>query len=713
MRRRTAPSGFDPAEIRPWNARLDGLAFGGDYNPEQWPDDVRLEDIELMREAGVNIVSLAIFAWATIEPAEGEFDWTWLDTTMDRLHAGGVQVALATATAAVPPWLTRKHPEILPRRADGTVLHQGSRQTYSIHHPVFRDYALAMAERVARRYADHPALALWHVDNELGCHCPRDYSPAAADGFRDWLRARYGDVGQLNDAWGTAFWSQRYATFDDVLPPLETTAMANPTQRLDFDRFSSDALLDYYRDLRDTLREITPHVPTTTNFMAGSHTGMDYFSWSDDVDVVANDHYTIAADPDRHIQLAFSADLARGIAGGDPWILMEHSTSAVNWQPRNRAKQPAEMLRNSLAHVARGSDAVMFFQWRQSKAGAEKYHSALVPHAGRDTDLWRDVVRLGDAVRSLGEIRGSRVVSRTALILDWNAWWACDQDVHPTEGLEYLDQVMAWYKALWRLGVTVDVVPPSRDLDDYDLVVVPNLYLVSDDDAARVRTAAERGATVLVTYFSGIADEHDHIRLGGYPGAFRDLLGVRTEEFFPLREGETVRISGDSLPGGRLTADLWTEKSRVAEDVEAVATYDDGPLPGRPAITRRVVPGDPHADAARSGGTHGEGAAWYVATRLSDDGVAHLARRIATEARVLPATEVPDGVEVVHRVAEDGTRYTFLINHADSEAVLAPGALTPPSDTDGAVTSGTDLLTGQEFPGPVTIPAGGVRVLVR
>ncbi|MDQ4024082.1 MAG: beta-galactosidase, partial [Actinomycetota bacterium] len=619
MRRRTAPESFDPAQVRPWNARIEGLGFGGDYNPEQWPQEIRLEDIELMREAGVNLLSVAIFSWATIEPREGELDWGWLDETMDRLHDAGIQVALATATASPPPWLTRKHPEILPQLADGTVLHQGGRQSYAVTHPVHRDYALRMTTRMAERYGDHPALALWHVDNEIGCHVPRDYSDAAAEAFRDWLRTRYGTVDALNEAWGTAFWSQRYGSFDDVLPPRTAPTFANPTQQLDFDRFSSDALLDYYRDLRDTLRAITPHVPTTTNLMLGTGTkGMDYFSWADDLDVVANDHYTMAANPDRHVELAFSADLSRGIAGSDPWILMEHSTSAVNWQPRNRGKLPGEMLRNSLQHVARGADSVMFFQWRASKAGAEKYHSAMVPHAGRDTDVWRDVVTLGRALRALGEVQGSRVRSRAALVLDWPAWWGAELDSHPTQSLQYMDQVRAWYRSLWRLGVTADVVPPSADLAGYDLVVVPTLYLVTDADAANVAAAAERGATVLVTYFSGVVDEHDHVRLGGYPGAFRDLLGVRTEEFCPLQEDETVRVSGGTLGAGA-EADLWTEKTHVADGTEVVAAYDDGSLRGWPAVTRRTV---------------GEGAAWYVGTRLAESAVDALARTVVAEAGV-------------------------------------------------------------------------------
>ncbi|MGW2091513.1 beta-galactosidase [Promicromonospora sukumoe] len=694
MRRRSTPESFDPAQVRPWNAGITGLGFGGDYNPEQWPDDVRLEDLELMREAGVNLLSVAIFSWATIEPREGELDWAWLDTTMDRLHSAGIQVALATATASPPPWLTRKHPEILPRLADGTVLHQGGRQSYAVTHSTHRDYALRMTTRMAERYRDHPALALWHVDNEIGCHVPRDYSDAAADAFQQWLRERYRTVDVLNEAWGTAFWSQRYGSFDDVLPPLVAPTFANPTQQLDFDRFSSDALLDYYRDLRDTLREITPHVPVTTNLMATSHTkGMDYFSWATELDVVANDHYTAAADPDRHVELAFSADLSRGIAGGDPWILMEHSTSAVNWQPRNRAKLPGELLRNSLQHVARGADSVMFFQWRQSRAGAEKYHSAMVPHAGRDTDLWRDVVALGDALQALGEVRGSRVRSRAAIVMDWPSWWGAELDSHPTQALRYMDQVQAWYGALWRLGVTTDLVPPGADLDGYDLVVLPTTYLVTDTDAANVAAAAERGASVVVTYFSGIVDEHDHVRLGGYPGAFRDLLGVRTEEFYPLQDGETVHVVGDAV-GGDATADLWTEKTHGVAGTEVVAAYADGVLAGRPAVTRRAV---------------GPGSAWYVATRLGREGLEQLAGALVAEAGVAPAVTAPAGVEVVRRWSDaaaspgDGPRsWLFAINHTDEPATLG---------TDAAPVTGLELLTGETVTNTLTVPGGGVRVV--
>lgn len=668
----TSPAPQELRTARLWE-QLPGLSYGGDYNPEQWPVAVRLADIDLMREAGVTLLSVGIFSWAWLEPREGHFDFAWLDEVLDNLAAAGIKVALATATASPPAWLVRKHPDILPVTADGGVLGPGSRRHYSPSSANYRRYAAAMTRALAERYKDHPALALWHVDNELGCHVSEFYGPEDAAAFRLWLQRRYGNVEALNEAWGTAFWSQRYDNFAEILPPGIAPTTLNPTQQLDFQRFSSWALIDFYRMLTAILREVTPDIPTTTNLMATSATkSMDYFHWAKDLDVVANDHYLVAADPEAHIELAFSADLTRGIAGGKPWMLMEHSTSAVNWQPRNRAKNPGEMHRNSLAHVARGADAVMFFQWRQSAAGSEKFHSAMVPHAGTNTEVWRNVVELGAVLKRLGPVQGSRVESRVAIVFDYEAWWASELDSHPSEEVNYLALLRAFHRSLFLRGVTADFVHPGGDLSGYALVLVCTLYTVDDANAANIAAAAHRGATVLISYFSGIVDSNDHVRLGGYPGAFRDLLGIRVEEFHPLLADQSIALDD----GG--TGQIWSEHVHLA-GAQALARFADYPLEGIPALTRNPA---------------GSGSAWYLATFPDDAGLERLLDSLLAESGVVPAAVAGAGVEVVRRLAADGGAYLFAINHSDADASVAA--------------TGTDLMTGLPFTGSVAARAVAV-----
>jgi beta-galactosidase len=664
-----------------WPLGMSTPGWGGDYNPEQWPEEVWTEDVRLMARAGVNLVTVGVFSWALIEVDEGHFEFGWLDRVLDLLHGGGMRVDLATATAAPPPWLTTRYPEVLPVRADGAQLWPGSRQSYCPSSRVYREKAVALAARMAERYADHPALACWHVGNEYGCHVPRCYCDACAAAFRRWLRARYGDdLAALNEAWATAFWSQHYTDWAQILPPRITPAFHNPGQLLDFDRFGSDALLELFRAERDVLHETAPGVPVTTNFMTmRGCSALDCWSWAKEVDFVSTDHYPAADDPESQVELAFSADLTRGLAGGRPWLLMEHAPSAVNWQPRNRAKSPGELRRNAFQHLARGADGTLFFQWRQSAGGAERFHSAMVPHAGEDTKIFREVCEVGVEYQLIGELVGSTVDAAVAMVFDWQSWWALQQPAHPTVELAYRENALALYRALWRAGITVDFVPPSAELSGYRLVVLPTLYAVTDADARRIDNYVLGGGHVLVTWFSGITDERGQVRLGGYPGAFRELLGVRTEEFFPLRADERVTLDDGS------TARVWTELLHPA-GAEVLASYTDGALPGVPAITR-------HA--------RGSGLAWYLACGLEEPGLERLLARICGAARVWPAVAAPAGVEAVRRTGQhEGRAVSWLtaINHTGQDATICA--------------SGVDLLTGTEARGEVTVPAGGC-VLVR
>ncbi|MEO6714891.1 MAG: beta-galactosidase, partial [Mycobacteriales bacterium] len=280
-----------PADDRALGGRR-RFAYGADYNPEQWPPETWPEDIALMHEAGVNIVNLGIFSWAQVRPSAQEWCFDWLDEILDLLHAGGIAVDLGTGTASPPPWLTAQHPEILPVTADGSIVSPGGRQHWRPTSPVFRRYALEHVQVLADRYRSHPALAMWHVSNELGCHNIHDYSDDAAAAFRIWLERRYSSLTKLNAAWGTAFWSQRYSSWDHVLPPRITASPRNPTQQLDFFRFSSDVLKDYFQAEAAILHAATPDVPVTTNFMVMGNTKfMDYADWAGVVDIVSNDHY--------------------------------------------------------------------------------------------------------------------------------------------------------------------------------------------------------------------------------------------------------------------------------------------------------------------------------------------------------------------------------------------------------------------------------------
>ncbi|MFI7277469.1 beta-galactosidase [Streptomyces sp. NPDC049879] len=650
------------------------FAFGADYNPEQWPRETWPEDIRLMREAGVNIVSLAIFSWARIQPAQDTWDFAWLDEVMDLLHEGGIAVDLATATASPPPWLTTLHPEILPVTRTGETVFPGARQHWRPTSPVFREHALRLAGALAERYAGHPALTAWHVNNELGCHNVYDYSDDAARAFREWLRDRYETLDALNHAWGTAFWSQRYSGWDQIQPPRLAASHPNPTQQLDFKRFSSDALKDHLRAERDLLAGITPDVPVTTNFMVmGETKGMDYADWAAEVDFVSNDHYVVPG-PQALDELSFSASLTRGIAGGDPWFLMEHSTSAVNWQPVNRAKAPGELARDSLLHVAHGADAVCFFQWRQSAAGAEKYHSGMVPHAGRDSDVFRDVVTLGRTLRdNLAPVAGIRNEAAPAAVLfDWDSWWASEQDSHPSSRLKYRQEALDWYSAFLALGVRADVVPLGTALDGYGLVVAPVLHVVPDAVAKELAAYVEGGGHLVTTYFSGIVDENDHVRLGGYPGPLRELLGLRIEEFAPLLDGERVELDDGA------TGTLWTDRITVTDPaVEVLASYAGGTFAGRPAATRLPAPGG--------------GSAAYVSTRLGPAGLAPLLGRLLTAAGV--AGELPEEARGRVELTVRGA-YWFLVNRTD-EPVELPG------------------VTGEVLTGALPVPPRGVTVLRR
>ncbi|HWK76558.1 beta-galactosidase [Microbacterium sp.] len=651
-----------------------GLAFGGDYNPEQWPRETWREDVRLMREAGVNFVTVGVFSWATIEPRPGAREWDWLDEILWLLHENGIAVDLAMPVASPPPWLGIQHPDVLPVDRDGVRLIAGSRNQFSPASRTYREHALAITRDIATRYAGHPAVRMWHVGNEYG---QIDHGDEAAREFRIWLERRYGGIDALNAAWNTAFWSQRYDSFDEILPPRRTPYLVNPAQSLDFRRYSSDQLLACYTELRDAIRASGAPQPITTNFM-GFFAHADYHSWAAEVDVVSDDQYPDPANPDAASEIALVQDLMRSLGQGRSWMLMEQSISAVSWREHNLPKSPLRARRDSLQAVARGADAICFFQWRQARSGAERFHSSMLPHAGADSDVFRGACRQGADLQKLAAVAGTEIATDVALLFDWSAWWAGEEPASPTERLSTMEQVNRWYRSLWRRGIPVEVRHPDADLDDYGVILVPHAYILSDAAAQALAAAAARGAQVVIGPFSGVADENAGILQGRSPVQLRELIGASGEEWSGMLTGALQLADGFSTDDDAPTASILAERLR-AEGGEVLAAHADGDLAGIPAVIRNDN-------------------AWYLGAVVSDGVLdAVLARALAAASVTGPIDgldTLPDGLEAVRR-----GDVLFLLNHTQHPI-------------DVPVTAGlVDLLTGEETGDVVGIAPGDVRAL--
>lgn len=659
------------------------LIFGGDYNPEQWPEHVWQEDMQLMRRAGVNMVSLGIFAWAKLQPGPDQWDFAWLDRIMDLLAENEICACLATATASPPAWLVHAHPEVLPVTAEGVTLYPGSRQHYSPSSSAYRDAAARLVDRLAIQYKAHPALAAWHVNNEYACHMPECHNEESTLAFRDWLKRRYGSIEELNTAWGTAFWSQVYSSWDQVFTPRLAPYCPNPTQQLDFRRFTSDAFLELLLMEKEILMGHTPDIPVTTNFV--SHfKHLDYHRWSRELDFTAWDSYPDPLDEyagrQRH---ASGNDMMRSLIPGRPFVLMEQTPSAINGRETNLPKRPGLMRLWSLATIARGGDGVMYFQWRASRAGTEKFHGAVIQHVGADRSrVFKEVCDLGDDLKKLSAVSDSCIKAEAGILFDWHNWWSLEQDSKPGK-IDYLDTCRRFHDWLYRKNIPVDYLSPESDFTKYKLVILPALYMINESTATALEEFVRDGGTVLVSYFSGIVDGNEHVYLGGYPGPLKDLLGMWVEEWRPYAPGENNRmlVCGS---GNGYSCEHWAEVIHL-DGASPLASFEKEYFAGNPAFTENEF---------------GRGHAFYLGTRPMADGFEWVMNKVCCErAGLAPVLVAPAEVEIIIRES-DTERFLFVLNHSDASVEV---------DLKGI--SGTDLLSGVVHQGVLELGPLAVTVL--
>ncbi len=655
------------------------ILYGGDYNPEQWDEATRDQDMIMLPEAGVDIVTINVFSWARLQLSENVYDFSDLDSIVKRVTEKGMKICMGTSTAAYPAWMAKKYPDILRVDFEGRKKKYGFRHNACPNSPSYRKYSVLLTKRLAEHFANQDNIVIWHINNEYGGAC---YCENCERAFREWLKDKYHTLDRLNSAWNTAFWSHTYYGWDEIVVPNELSEFQGGKRSqftgitLDYMRFNSDSMLQNYIDERNAIKEVISDALCTTNMM-NVFKGLDYRKWAKEIDVASWDNY-----PQKFTSPyfdAFAHELIRGLKGGKPFMLMEQAPSMTSWMPINSLKRPGQMRRFSYEAVAHGADTLMFFQMRQSPAGAEMYHSAIIDHSGRDdTRVFRECKAFGEELKKLGKIPlGGVAEAKCAIIFDWPTWWAFEDASGIPSGVRYPDEALRYYRALFESNVPVDIIGPEDDLSKYRLVIAPLFYMVGDKVKDRMASYVKNGGTLLFTYYSGCVDENAHILQGGYPGSLKELIGARIEERDLLYEDmEHFECDGVWMP--EHVDDVTNSFSykgveypaykvcdiMYSEGAEVLAVFNEDFYAKQPAVTKNKL---------------GKGSVYYIATCSSNRFYSKLMKDLCDEAGVKDVMDNPvgyveewEGVEVAARADADKRVY-YLINHTDEEKeVLFP-----------------------------------------
>lgn len=635
--------------------QVNGILHGSDYNPDQWLDrpDILEKDIELMKKAKMTSMSLGIFSWSAYEPTEGEFHMDWLKDIMDKLYENGIYTILATPSGARPAWLDEKYPECMRVGADDHRAHHGVRHNHCMSSPKFREKTGIIINKIIDTVGKHPGLAMWHLSNEFGGEC---FCPLCKKKFQDYLANKFdNDINKLNKAWWTGFWSHTYNDFSQIEPPYLNGEFSVMGLNLEWKRFTTWNTTDYMKSEIDIIRKRTPNIPITTNFMQ-LFPGLDYRVMAKELDVISWDSYPVFHNnyetmADTMAHNSFDHAVMRSLKKNQPFMLMECAPGLVNWHEYNKLKRPGVHKLFSAQAVACGSDTVQYFQWRKSRGSFEQYHGAVVDHLGTDdTRVFKEVAEVGAMLDSLSNVKGTIVKPKAALIFDWDNMWAIDNMRGLSDKTKnYAKTCIQIYHEFLKLGIDMNVVASDDNLDDYNVVIAPMLYMLRPDASDNLKAFVKRGGQLMATYLTGYVDDNTLCYLGGFPGdGLSELFGVISEEIDTYYDSD--ENSATFTDGHKAIIHDYAEILRVS-DTNILAKYDKDFYAGTPAITCK---------------NFGKGKAYYVGARIDMDSMSGLFKTMLEETNT-PYLTLPDGIEYHKREDENGKVIEFYLNVTENE----------------------------------------------